>query len=89
MATNGAFRLKYGGEKWELMALPGSAAFKVQLRLDQLNAGGKKVRAITGTDGKDAEFRQTGDLVEFETNGGVEGYGISMGKVPCCPEVKE
>jgi len=89
VATNGAFRLKYGGEKWELMALPGSAAFKVQLRLDQLNAGGKKVRAITGTDGKDAEFRQTGDLVEFETNGGVEGYGISMGKVPCCPEVKE
>jgi hypothetical protein len=83
-ATNGAFRLLYGGADWRLIPLPGSSAFKVQLRLDQLNAGGRSVKAITALNddgnaaGPNVEFRQNGQSVEFETAAGVFGYAISL-----------
>jgi hypothetical protein len=83
-ATNGAFRLVYGGATWELVPLPGSGAVKVKLRLDRLNATGRKVLAISGMgeDGKNAggavKFRQDGATVEFDAPGGVFEYRITM-----------
>jgi len=85
VATNGAFRLIYGRENWELMPLPGSAGFTVKLRLDRLNATGRKVQAITGIDeggngsGSVVKYQQDGDGVEFEAGTGVYAYRITMG----------
>jgi len=83
VVTNGAFRLKYGGKNWMLIPLPNSPAFKVELRLNQLNAGGKKVKAITTSDGvgkagEPLKFQQDGPTVSFETVPGVFGYHILL-----------
>lgn len=82
-ATNGAFRLMHGGTKWQLIPLPGSAAFKVELRLDQLGSGGRKVQRITTSDfagisGAEVEFEQAGNAVRFETSDKVFEYRISF-----------
>jgi hypothetical protein len=85
VVTNGSFRLTYGGAVWRLVPLPGSSAFNVKLRLNQLNAAGRKVAAITtvGEDpnaaGTAVNFRQDGDAVTFEAEPNVFGYRISVG----------
>jgi len=82
-ATNGAFRLIHGGANWQLIPLPGSPAFKVQLRLNQLDAGGQKLQAITALDadgnavGK-VDFQQEGQTVQFDTIAKVFSYRISL-----------
>jgi hypothetical protein len=82
--TNGAFRLQTNRAAWQLIPLPGSPAFEVKLRLDQLNAAGRKVGAITVVDadgnvvGSPVRFRQDGQAVDFETVGKAFGYRISV-----------
>ena len=82
-ATNGAFRLIHGGGNWQLIPLPGSPAFHVELHLDQLNAKGEKVRAITavnsdGNAGPPVVFHQDGQAVCFDTSDKVFSYRISL-----------
>ena len=82
-ATNGAFRLNYGGTNWQLIPLPASSAFKVNLRLNQLNATGQKVETITAVDvdGKPLDqvgFQQEGQAVEFDTAAKVFAYRIAL-----------
>jgi len=51
VATTGAFRLRYApNTEWELMPLPDSESFQVQLRLDQLGAPAAKVREMVAQD---------------------------------------
>jgi len=81
-ATSGAFRLIYSGENWQLIPLPGSPAFKVELHLDQLNASGQKVQAITAVDADgnavgQVKFQQDGQTVHFDTAPEVFAYRIS------------
>jgi hypothetical protein len=82
-ATTGAFRLLYGGANWQLIPLPDSAAFKVSLRLDQLNATGQKVESITAVDADGnavdpVKFQQKGHTVGFAAAAGVFAYRISL-----------
>ena len=82
-ATNGAFRLIHGGTSWQLIPLPGSPAFHVELRLDRLNASGQKVRDITavrddGDAGASVVFHQNGQAVCFATSDKVFSYRISF-----------
>ena len=81
--TNGAFRLIHSDTNWQLIPLPGSPAFKVQLRLDQLNATGQKVQTITAidTDGNSqgqVNFQQDGQVVRFDSAAKVFAYRISL-----------
>jgi len=83
VTTNGAFRLIYGGTNWQLIPLPGSPAFHVKLRLDQLNAGEQKVQAITAVDADgnavdQVKFQQDGQNVHFDTAAKVFAYRISL-----------
>jgi len=83
-ATNGAFRLSFSGTHWQLIPLPGSSAFHVDLHLDQLNAPGQKVQSITpvdedGTAGGPVPFQQEGPIVHFDTAAKVFAYDISVG----------
>ena len=82
-ATNGAFRLLHGSTHWQLIPLPGSAAFNVELRLDQLGADNRKVQGITATDsagiaGAEVGFDQDGDAVRFETSSKDFAYHITF-----------
>jgi len=82
-ATNGAFRLLYGGATWQLIPLPGSSAFQVELRLNQLNASGQKVQAIAALDadgnaGDQVKFQQDGPTVRFDAAAQVFAYRISL-----------
>ncbi len=82
-STNGAFRILHEGTVWKLIPLPGSPAFHVELRLDQLNASGQKVREITAvnTDGNavgPVSFQQDGQAVRFETSDEPFAYRISF-----------
>jgi hypothetical protein len=82
-ATNGAFRLSYAGAAWRLIPLPYSPAFKVELRLDQLNAHGREVQAITAVDADEnaigqVKFQQDGQTVRFDTAAKVFAYRISL-----------
>jgi len=84
VATNGAFRLIYGGANWQLIPLPSSPSFLVELRLNQLNAGGERVQGITllDADGNATEpvnFQQDGPTVDFATTAKVFAYRISLG----------
>lgn len=81
--TNGAFRLIHADTVWKLMPLPGSLAFHVELRLDQLNASGQRVREITvvnadGNAGAPVMFRQDGQSVRFDTCDVSFAYRISF-----------
>ena len=81
--TNGAFRLLYSGKDWQLIPLPNSAAFKVELHLDKLNAAGKKIAAVTGIDmdGKaigEEKFQQDGPVLRFAPDAKVFAYQISL-----------
>ncbi len=83
VATNGAFRLVFAGTNWQLTPLPDSPPFKVELRLDQLNAGGQKIKAITAVDsdgntGGQVKFQQDGQTVYFVTAAKVFAYCISL-----------
>ncbi len=69
--TNGAFRLLYKDTDWRLIPLPGSPSFHVELRLDQLNADGRKIRDIMaenadGTIGSPVKFQSDGQAVQFD-----------------------
>jgi len=82
-ATNGAFRLTYGGASWQLTPLPGSSAFQVNLHLDQLAASARKIQSITsvGADGNPAgpvKFQQDGQTVQFDTAARVFAYRLSF-----------
>ena len=82
-ATNGAFRLMHGSTHWQLIPLPGSAAFKVELRLDLLGSGGRKVMRITRTNssgipGAEVAFEQVGNVVRFETSDKDFAYTIAF-----------
>jgi len=82
-ATSGAFRLIYGGANWQLIPLPGSPAFQVELRLNQLNANGQKVQTITAVDadgnaGGQVKFQQDGETIRFDTATKVFAYRISL-----------
>jgi len=81
--TPGAFRLKHVGANWELIPLPDSGAFSVQLRLDRLNAAGRRVRSVIpimsdGAAGAAVPFRQAGSTVSFNTAEGVFAYRIRV-----------
>jgi hypothetical protein len=81
--TNGAFRLMYSATDWQLIPLPGSSAFQVQLRLDQLNANGQKVQSITAVDVNGntegpVKFQQDGQTVQFDPAAEVFAYHISL-----------
>lgn len=72
VTTNGAFRLLYSGKNWQLISLPNSPAFKVELHLNQLNANGQKVQTITAVDvdgnvETPLKFQQEGPTVHFDT----------------------
>jgi len=82
-STNGAFRLTHSGTSWQLIPLPGSPAFQIELRLDQLGASGQNVREITAlNEGGKAEppvaFHQDGGTVRFATFDKVFAYRISL-----------
>jgi hypothetical protein len=84
VATNGAFRLLHKDAIWQLIPLPDSPAFTVELRLSQLDAGTRKVRAITpvnidGTTGAPVNFTQDGPIVRFDTGAGIFAYRIEFG----------
>ena len=86
-ATSGAFRLLYGNANWQLIPLPGSPAFQVELRLNQLNAGRQKVQAITAMDADgnaevQVKFQQDGQTVHFDTAAKGFAYRISLVKNP-------
>jgi len=84
VTTNGAFRLLYGGAtNWQLIPLPGSLSFKVELRLNQLNASGKKIEAVTAVEAggnsiDQVNFKQQADSVSFDTASKVFAYKISL-----------
>ena len=83
VVTNGAFRLLHDGTNWQLIPLPNSASFHVELHLDQLNAGGQKVQAITATDaegnpGAQVNFQQDGSTVRFDPAAQVFAYRILL-----------
>jgi len=83
VATNGAFRLRHRGNEWELVPLPNSSAFKVELHLDRLSAPERKVRSIIAVDkdGKAAPetaFQQDGQTVRFSTDGKAFAYRIQL-----------
>ncbi len=85
VATSGAFRLVYSGNVWELIPLPGSPAFPVELQLDKLNARGQKIQALTaiGLDGKPVgpgSFQQNGNRVQFTTAAKVFAYQLQWAK---------
>jgi hypothetical protein len=85
VATNGAFRLIHGEKNWQLIPLPNSAAFQVELHLNQLNASGQKVQTITvinpdGKSGEQVKFSQDGQTVHFETSADVFAYEVSFTK---------
>lgn len=71
VSTNGAFRLLHASPaEWTLMPLPYSSAFDAELRLDRLNAAGKRIASIETLDesGKiigAAEFVQDGNAVRI------------------------
>jgi hypothetical protein len=55
----------------------------VELRLDQLNASGQKIEAITAMDadgnaGVQVKFQQDGQTVHFDTASKVFAYRISV-----------
>jgi hypothetical protein len=74
VATTGAFRLRHApGTQWELMPLPGSESFQVELRLDQLGIPAAKVRQIVAQDldGHPLDpvaSQQNGPLVRWKTD---------------------
>ena len=81
--TNGAFRLIYGGRNWQLIPLPGSSAFSIDLHLDQLNASGQKIQAISALDadgnvGNPVNFQQDGSTVHFDAAAKIFAYRISL-----------
>ena len=81
--TNGAFRLLHRGTDWQLIPLPHSPSFQVELRLDQLNAGGKKIQSITAMDadgnaGDALKFQQDGTTVRFNPASSVFACRISL-----------
>ncbi|MDF2441228.1 MAG: hypothetical protein JWN98_2212, partial [Abditibacteriota bacterium] len=69
--TNGAFRLKHSGVRWELMPLPFSDAFSVELSLARLGAAAKRVSKVQvfderGQGSQEITFGQSGQIVKFE-----------------------
>jgi len=83
VSTNGAFRLNYDGTEWKLIPLPDSSSFKVNLRLNELNATGRKAAAINAVDADGnivdrVKFLQEGESVRFDTAAGVFAYRISL-----------
>ena len=83
VATNGAFRLITGGTSWQLIPLPDSLGFKVDLHLNQLSASVRKVTAITATDldgksGNKVIFQQDGEIVHFNTAPRIFAYRILL-----------
>jgi hypothetical protein len=85
VATSGAFRLNYRGANWQLVPLPGSSAFKVNLHLNQLNATGQRVKAITAIDADgntvdQVKFQQDGEAVQFDTAATTFAYRIAFAR---------
>ncbi|MFZ2640952.1 MAG: NEW3 domain-containing protein [Verrucomicrobiia bacterium] len=85
VATNGAFRLRHGGTEMELTPLPSTPAFQATLRLDRLDAAGKKVERVVmlDNDGKpsgEQPFSQKGDTLQLSHNGKAFGYRIRFAK---------
>ena len=84
--TNGAFRLLHSSPaQWTLMPLPFSSAFDVELRLDKLNAAGKRVAKIETLDesGKvvgAVKFTQDGNAVRFSIGASVFSQRIVFGE---------
>ncbi len=83
VVTNGAFRLLYAGTNWQLIPLPSSLPFSVELRLDQLNASGQKVQAILAVDADGnvedpVKFQQDGSTIRFDIAAKVFAYRISL-----------
>ena len=84
VATNGAFRLLLGKDADELIPLPNSASFKVLLRLNQLNAAGRKIASLQSLtedgipSGVPVDFHQIGKDIEFETSPTPFAYRITF-----------
>lgn len=85
VVTTGAFRLSHRDAEWELVPLPSSGAFQVELRLDRLSARGRKVTGITAVDlaGKEigtALFQQQGETVRFTTSAAPFAYRLRFAR---------
>jgi hypothetical protein len=85
VATNGAFRLFFGGNDMELTPLPSSPPFEVTLKLDRFRAAEKKVKCIVAldNDGKpysEPSFRQAGNTVQFAHDGKAFAYRVQFAR---------
>ena len=66
IVTDGAFRLVHSGtHDWQLIPLPGSRAFRAEIRLDKLANGQAKVKTIEAISPVD----ETGDLPQWTQEG--------------------
>ena len=66
LVTDGAFRLVHSGtHDWQLIPLPGSRAFRAEIRLDKLANGQAKVKTIEAISPVD----ETGDLPQWTQEG--------------------
>ncbi|MCB1231719.1 MAG: hypothetical protein KDN19_15725 [Verrucomicrobiae bacterium] len=83
VVTNGAFRLNHADPDWELIPLPGSEAFEVMLRLNELSARDRVVKSIAAMNSdrqplESIDFTQEGDRLRFQTRAKPFGYRISF-----------
>ncbi|MCF7849680.1 MAG: hypothetical protein K9M45_12585, partial [Kiritimatiellales bacterium] len=82
VVTDGAFRLIHAEQQaWQLIPLPGSNPFRAELRLDKLEAEGRRVRMIECIDPASASFlvpkwSQDGDTVTLSCDGQSFAYRI-------------
>jgi hypothetical protein len=84
LVTNGAFRLLLGAPAaWQLIPLPGSHAFRAEIRLGELGAKGNTVRGVEAVDPNHAAarppvWRQQGDTLVLDCDGQSFAYRIAL-----------
>ena len=82
LTTDGAFRLTHGNRReWQLVPLPGSNPFRVELKLAELGSRRAKVKAVEKVDAthaaaKDPEWTQEGATLRLACDGQSFGYRI-------------
>jgi hypothetical protein len=84
LATDGAFRLLVGEPAaWQLVPLPGSHAFRAEIRLGELGAKGSTVRDVEMVDphhvaARPPAWRQQGDTLVLDCDGQAFAYRIVL-----------
>jgi hypothetical protein len=86
ISTNGAFRLRYDGDVWWLIPLPGSNPFDVELRVDALGAPGTTIARVEPMDmagravEEKVEVTQAGDACRLRLEARAFKYRLVLGR---------